>query len=357
MDLGHDVVVVGGSAAGLSAALTLARVRRSVLVLDGGRPRNAPAGHVHGFLTRDGMPPAELVAAGRAEVTGYGGTVQDADVVSIRRLDGPAIGFEVDLDDGSSVRARRVLVATGIVDVLPEVPGLAERWGRDVLHCPYCHGWEVRDQAVGILATGPMSVHQALLFRQLTDDVTVFLHAAAELSDEHWEQLAARGIAVVVGEVVGIEVTDDRLAGVRLAGGTVFPVQALVVAPRMVARADLLVGLGVQTADLDMGGHVVGSYVPATDPTGRTEVPGVWVAGNVTDLSAQVVAAAAAGVRAAAGINADLVAEETTAAVAARQAPVDPFSPAMERRVHRAVVGQQRHGVSAFDRPGQVTSR
>ncbi len=345
MRSGHDVVVVGGSAAGLSAALTLARVRRSVLVLDGGRPRNARAGHVHGFLTRDGMPPAELAAAGRAEVAGYGGTVRDADVVAVRRVDGPAIGFEVDLDDGSSVRARRVLFATGIVDELPDVPGLAERWGRDVLHCPYCHGWEVRDQAVGVLAAGPMSVHQALLFRQLTEDVTVFLHTAPDLSDEHWEQLAARGIAVVVGEVVGLEVSGDRLTGVRLAEGTVFPVQALVVAPRMTARAELLDGLGVQTADLDMGGQVVGTFVPAADPMGRTAVPGVWVAGNVTDLSAQVVAAAAGGVRAGAGINADLVAEETRSAVEARLTPPDPFSAEAERQVHRAVVGHRRHGL------------
>ncbi|MEU8038463.1 bifunctional NAD(P)/FAD-dependent oxidoreductase/class I SAM-dependent methyltransferase [Streptosporangium sp. NPDC049078] len=312
----YDVVVVGGGAAGLSGALTLARARRSVLVIDAGRPRNAPASHVHSYLTRDGMPPSELVAAGRAEVTRYGGEIMQGDVVAAERLD--TGGFRVAVDGGISVAADRLLVTTGLVDELPEVPGLRERWGREVLHCPYCHGWEVRDQAIGVLATGPFAVHQALLWRQWSRDVTFFSHTAPEFGAEEYEQLAARDIAVVDGPVTALEVADDRLSGVRLADGRVVPVQALVVTPRFTARSGLLTGLGLETTDQEMGGHVFGSYV-AADPSGATALPGVWVAGNVTALTEQVIGAAAAGGRAAAAINADLIAEETRRAVAARR--------------------------------------
>ncbi|MEV4531293.1 FAD-dependent oxidoreductase [Streptosporangium sp. NPDC049304] len=312
----YDVVVVGGGAAGLSGALTLARARRSVLVIDAGRPRNAPASHVHSYLTRDGTPPSELVAAGRAEVTRYGGEIMRGDVVAAERLD--TGGFRVAVDGGISVVADRLLVTTGLVDELPEVPGLRERWGREVLHCPYCHGWEVRDQAIGVLATGPLAVHQALLWRQWSRDVTFFSHTAPEFGAEESEQLAARDIAVVDGPVTALEVADDRLSGLRLADGRVIPLQALVVTPRFTARSGLLTGLGLETTDQEMGGHVVGSYV-AADPSGATALPGVWVAGNVTALTDQVIGAAAAGGRAGAAINADLVAEETHRAVAARR--------------------------------------
>jgi len=218
-----DVVVAGGGAAGLSAGPTLAQARRSVLVVDAGEPRNAPAAGVHGFLTRDGLPPAELVALAAAEVRRYGGEVV-AGTVGTVTVDPQAqgrTGFVVHLGDGSQVRARRLLVATGLVDVLPDVPGVAERWGRDVVHCPCCHGYEVRDQAVGVLATRPLAVHQTLLFRQWTDDVTLFLHTGPEPTAEEREQLSARGISVVEGEVAALEVTDDRVSGVRLVSGAV----------------------------------------------------------------------------------------------------------------------------------------
>ena len=143
----YDVVVVGGGAAGLNAALVLGRARRRVAVVDAGAPRNAPAAHMQGFLSRDGMSPADLLAAGRAEVTGYGVELVDDQVVAIEA------GFVVRLAGGRVLQARRILLATGVRDELPEIPGVRERWGRDLLHCPYCHGWEVRDQPIGVLGT------------------------------------------------------------------------------------------------------------------------------------------------------------------------------------------------------------
>jgi len=307
---GYDVVVAGGGAAGLNGALLLARSRRRVVVIDAGTPRNAPAEGVHGLLGRDGMPPAELLDRGRAEVRGYGGHVVRGQVDAVTRAGN---GFAVRLADGRTTRARRLLVATGLVDELPDIPGVRERWGRDVLHCPYCHGWEVRDQAIGVLATGPHAVHQALLFRQLSEDVMFFSHTMAPLAGQEAEQLAARGIAVVDGAVAALEITADRLTGVRLSSGTVVSREALTVSPPMTARAGFLAALGLRPAGHPSGR---GDYIPA-DPAGHTEVPGLWVAGNVTDLAAQVGTAAAAGAVAAAAINADLIAEETHDAVAA----------------------------------------
>ena len=314
----YAVVVIGGGAAGLSGALALARARRSVLVVDAGAARNAPAGHVHNYLGREGMPPGDLLTDGRAEVASYGGEVVTGTVSSaqaVEPLGEDAGGFRVELADGRAVLAQRLLVTTGLVDELPDLPGVAERWGRDVLHCPYCHGWEVRDQALGVLATGPMAAHQALLLRQWSSDVTLFLHTAPAPSDEEWEQLAARGIEVVDGEVAALEVTDDRLTGVRLRSGQRFPRQAVVVMPRFTARADVLTTLGLEPTEQQVGGHVIGSSV-AADPAGATAIPGVWVAGNVADLRAGVINAAA-GLNTAVALNADLIAEDTQRAITA----------------------------------------
>jgi thioredoxin reductase len=309
-----DVVVVGGGLAGLAAALTLVRARRSVLVVDAGHPRNAPAAHAHGYLTRDGVPPLELLAIGREEVKGYGVQIVQGTATSLERL--PAGGFRVGLADGTGWDARRVLVTTGLVDELPDLPGLRERWGRDVVHCPYCFGWELRDAPLGVLATGPHAAAQALLWRQWSADVTLLLHTAPRPTDEQMQQLAARGISVVDGQVAALEVTGDRLTGVRLQAGHVINLSALVVGPRFQARHTLLDDLHVTIAEHPLG---IGCQVPA-DATGLTAASGVWVAGNVADVTAGVMQAAASGVTAAVAINADLTAEDTARAVAASRA-------------------------------------
>jgi thioredoxin reductase len=308
-----DVVVVGGGLAGLAAALTLVRARRSVLVVDAGHPRNAPAAHAHGYLTRDGVPPLELLAIGREEVKGYGVQIVQGTATSLERL--PAGGFRVGLADGTGWDARRVLVTTGLVDELPDLPGLRERWGRDVVHCPYCFGWELRDAPLGVLATGPHAAAQALLWRQWSADVTLLLHTAPRPTDEQMQQLA-RGISVVDGQVAALEVTGDRLTGVRLQAGHVINLSALVVGPRFQARHTLLDDLHVTIAEHPLG---IGCQVPA-DATGLTAASGVWVAGNVADVTAGVMQAAASGVTAAVAINADLTAEDTARAVAASRA-------------------------------------
>jgi thioredoxin reductase len=308
MDHEYDVVVVGGGAAGLSGAVALLRSRRRVLVIDAGQPRNAPADGVHNFLTRDGLPPLELVAIGREEVRSYGGEVRSGRVVGAVSV---GDGFEVHLEGGERVSARRLLVTTGLVDELPEVPGVRDRWGHQVLHCPYCHGWEVRDQRIGVLASGPNAVHQALLFSRLSEQVVLLAHTAPPAPEDR-AKLAAVGVRVQEGEVVALEGPPDGLEGARLADGTSVPLDALVVAPRMTARSAVLDSLGLAPEEHPSG---LGEQYPSA-ATGRTEVPGVWVAGNVADVGAQVMGAAAAGLMAGAAINADLIEADVQAVVA-----------------------------------------
>jgi thioredoxin reductase len=338
----YDVLVVGGGAAGLSAALTLARARRRVLVVHDGTPRNKPAAHMHAYLGLDGLPPGELLTRGRAEVEGYGGEVVEDRVADARR-DGAL--FRAELAGGRVVHARRVLVATGLSDTLPAVDGVAERWGRDVLHCPFCHGWEVRDRAVAIIGSGPFGVHQAQMWRQWTADVTLLLHTGEEPTEAEWEQLAALGVRVVDGTVAGLVVVDDALRGVRLASGVQLPCDAVVVATGMAARLDGLAGLGLTVEPLLMNGRVVGSRVVA-GPDGETEVPGVRVVGNAADLRAQVVVAAAGGLSAAATLVAELGAEDTRAAVDRYRAEQSaPFSARAERELAGRLAGDGRHGL------------
>ncbi|WP_404380441.1 NAD(P)/FAD-dependent oxidoreductase [Knoellia locipacati] len=300
-----DVVVIGGGAAGLSAALVLSRAGRKVLVIDSGTPRNAPAAHMQGYLSRDGMPPGELVEAGRKEVAGYGGQLRDGVVTGV--VPCGKTGFWVLLEDGTRVLARRLLVATGLRDELPAIPGLADRWARDVLHCPYCHGWEVRDRRLGVLWNGPETVRYTQIVRQWADDVVLFVPANT-LTTLNRSQLVARAIGMVEGEVAEIQVEDDRLTAVRLTDARSVARDALFVPPRFLPNNELLLGLG---ADMDAQGFVVtGAY-------GATSVSGLWVAGNITNPRAQVITAAGEGSAAGIAINADLVDEDVQEAVRA----------------------------------------
>jgi thioredoxin reductase len=300
----YDVVVIGGGAAGLSAALVLSRARRRVLVVDAGAPRNAPAAHMHGYLSRDGVPPVDLLAAGRREVTSYGGGVVDGTVEGIG-LDG-AGGFRILVTSGQPISARRLLLTTGLRDELPDIPGLRDRWARDVLHCPYCHGYEVRDRRLGVLGGTPGAVRYAQIVRQWTADLVYFTPPGVLTAAERL-QLIARAIGIVEGNVEQLLIDDDdRLRGVQMDDGDVVPRDALFVLPRFVPNSVLALGLGCQ---IEGDGWVV------VDSTGRTSVPGVWAAGNVVDPRAQVITAAGAGSAAAIAINADLVDDDVRTAL------------------------------------------
>nr|WP_246220763.1 NAD(P)/FAD-dependent oxidoreductase [Phytoactinopolyspora mesophila] len=198
-----------------------------------------------------------------------------------------------------------VVVATGLRDELPDIPGLRERWARDVLHCPYCHGYEVKDEPLGVLGTHPAAVHHALLLRQWSENV-VFMPHTLDLSDDDRERITARGVQIVDGEISRLVTEDDQLCGVELAGGQVVPRSAVFVFPRMVPNDGLLTGVG---CDRDDRGWVT------IDATGRTSVPGVWAVGNVVDPRAQVITAAGNGSAAAIALNHDLLEEEVRQAV------------------------------------------
>ncbi|GAB3401831.1 NAD(P)/FAD-dependent oxidoreductase [Schumannella luteola] len=328
-----DAVVIGGGAAGLNAALMLVRSRRRVLVVDAGAPRNRFADGVHGLIGREGVNPLDLVAQGRTEIESYGGVVRAGGVTAVSGSDGDFVVEAHAVDDAGSadagaasstapirLAARQIVVATGVSDALPDIPGIAEQWGRGVVHCPYCHGWEVRDQRIAVLAEVPAAaVHQAQLFRQLSADVVVLQHSSAPFDEVDARGLAARGIRVVPGEVVelvsdgGADAAspDARVIGARLADGALVSFDALVVASVPVAHLDFLAPLGLRAETHPMGR---GEQLPAT-PFGVTAVPGVWVAGNATDIMAQVGAAASAGAMVGAQVNAALVATEVREAV------------------------------------------
>lgn len=311
-----DVAIVGGGPAGLSAAVTLGRSLRSVVVIDAGEPRNAPADGAHNVLGHEGIAPTALLAAGRAEAAGYGVEFRSGTVIDAARS--PDDGrFTLTSADGTTISARRVLLAAGLVDELPDVAGVAELWGSSVLHCPYCHGFEVRDRRIGVLGTGPMSVHQTLLFRQLSDDVTLFTHTMGEIDAAEREQLSALDVDIVDGVVDHLDIADGTLSGAVLADGRSVGRDALVIAPRFVVRSALYTALGGTLADHPMGGQ----FVP-TGPMGATDVPGVWAAGNIADLAATVAVSMGAGVSAGAAINMDLITEDTRRAVESRRSHI-----------------------------------
>jgi thioredoxin reductase (NADPH) len=305
----HDVVIIGAGAAGLSAGLVLSRAQADVLIVDGGQPRNAPAEQMHGFLTRDGIAPLEFLAAGRSEVTAYGGRSIAASVTNLERRDDGA--FTVTLSDRTIHTARALLVATGLVDELPDIPGIVGRWGTMVHHCPYCHGYEVRGQRIAVIggAQRAMTLKQAGLLRRYSDRVTLITNDM-DLSAGELHRLSAIGIAVVRGTVSQLRGAPDALEAVELRDGSLVDCDAAFIAPRPAPRDGLLTSLG---CEVDPSTGLV-----AVDGFGQTSVPGVWAAGNVVTPTAQVVTAAGAGSAAAIAINGWLLQQDLDAASATR---------------------------------------
>lgn len=354
-----EVAVVGGGVGGLAASIALARSLRSVVVIDGGQPRNAPSAHAHNVIGHEGISPLELVATGRREAEDYGVEIVDDTVVTARSLGQPGNSastqdagtagqhggadatdplFELETSSGRLIRARRLIIATGLSDELPDIPGIAEGWGETVLHCPYCHGYEVRGQNIGIIGTSALSYHQAMMFSQLSDRVTFVRHTAPAPDAEQTKMLEALGIGYVDARVESLsrsaagtvltlhqdsattsatdsttDATTTSAADFAATSATTsatgdalddtLTFDALTVSPYFRANADLFTQLGGTVVDHPSG---MGSTIP-TEMAGQTKVPGVWAIGNSADMSAMVVGSAASGVLAGAHVNADLI--------------------------------------------------
>lgn len=318
-NLDQDVVIVGAGPAGLSAAQMLGRARRRTLVLDSDSPRNRFAEHMHAVVGFDGTSPSELRRRGREEAERYGVAFRSARVASVTEIDG---GLEVVLAGSTErITTRAVLAATGVSDRMPDVPGLAERWGRTVLHCPYCHGWEVRDRRIGVLATSPMSLHQIELVRQWSPEVVAFTAAAGDLGDDVRERLRARGIRTVASPVVAVtgpaEAADDAddaaIGDVVTADGQRVAIDAIFTGGHLEPHDGFLAGLDLARAD-----GPVGSFI-TVDAAGATSHPLVWAAGNVVAPMANVPLSMGAGSMAGAAVNAALVALDAAAAVERRR--------------------------------------
>ncbi len=290
-----DVLIVGAGPAGLNAALVLGRMRRRVLVLDTDAPAHAVSEGVHGFLAQDGTPPGELRRLGREQLVPYT-TVELRAVAarSARRL--PGGGFELDLADGTLVAGRRLVLAHGMRYGLPDLDGAAGLWGTRVFHCPYCHGWEVRDRPLAVYTCGERAVHQVLLLASLSDDVVLLAGAGPALSAEQLEHLDASGIEVRGGEVERVEQDGD---GVRIVfrDGPPLARHALFIQPQLSLASDLAASLG---ADMTDSGSV------GVDPAGQTAITGLYAAGDAGTPVQSVAVAAGSGARAAYAINAEL---------------------------------------------------
>lgn len=295
-----DVVIVGGGTAGLSAALVLGRARRRVLVCSAGPARNAPAHAAHGFFSRDGVPPADLLRAGREQLAPYAtAEVRDLAVCDVT---GTAGRFEVALADGSREQCRRVLFATGVADELPDIPGLRDLWGSGVFHCPYCHGWEVRDEPLAVYGNDAAALHLALLLPQWSPDVVLLTDGRPCFTDEERLRLHRRGVAIYEEPVLRLEGRHGRLDHIVFATGDGITRRGLFLRAPQRQRSDLPARLGCAIVD----GHV------QVDARGQTSVPGIYAAGDMTKTPfQQLIVAAADGALAGAIINGfDLMAEE-----------------------------------------------
>ena len=308
----YDAVVIGAGTAGLSAGLLLGRSRRRVLLLDGGEPRNAPAAGVHGFFTRDGVSPGELLEIGREQLKPYGGVEYRAGRAT--DVSGSYGAFEVGLEGGETVSARKIVLATGVFDELPETPGFRELWGRGVYHCPYCHGWEVRDRPLAVMAAGEEVAERAVLIRNWSRDLVALTDGSA-LGDEARARLVALGVRVREERISRLEGKGDASEGLSrivFEDGTSLEREGLFYGPPQRQRSGLAEALGCEVAAMGPAAEVV----KADRMTGQTSVPGVYAAGDGGAPPQSVANAVASGANAAAFLNHVLCGEDAEAEVA-----------------------------------------
>ncbi|MDC0742090.1 NAD(P)/FAD-dependent oxidoreductase [Polyangium mundeleinium] len=293
-----DVLIVGGGPAGLGAALILGRCRREVLVCDAGTPRNAPARGIHGLLGHDGLPPAELLRRGREEARRYGVTIRDVEVCDVRRCEH---GFEAELADGGRVEARKVVLATGMLDVIPAIEGILTYYGRGVYHCPICDGWECRDQPIGVLGPARRARRAALSLLRWSDDILVFTHGPAALTDDDRRLFEKHRIGLREAPIQRLEGDGEALARVVLSDGEVVPRRAIFLKTGEVPRSDLPTKLGCK---------INGDGTTEAEFHGSTESEGVFVVGDASPRVQLVSVAQAEGAAAAVRINAILQEED-----------------------------------------------
>jgi thioredoxin reductase len=304
MDMDWDCIVVGGGAAGLSAALVLGRARCRTLVVDAGGQSNLSAEGIGGLLGHDGRPPAELYAMGRAELRTYPAVeVREGTVERGELRDG---GFALELAGGGRELTRRVILATGMEYRVPDLPGVAELWGQSAFHCPFCHGWEMRDRALAVLGGGAGGLHRALLLRRWSDDVVLLSDGPAELEPGDLQRLSEAGVEVDERPVTRLVARDGTLAAVEFADGSTRAREGLLVPVTVAQRSDLAAQLGAESAE---PGPVVADAL-VVDGMFRTTAEGVSAAGDASSQMQQVALSIAAGSMAAAGIVQSLMAED-----------------------------------------------
>ena len=300
----HDAIVIGGSFAGLSAAIQIARARRRVCVIDAGNPRNRFSAAAHGFFGQDGNEPRAMIAAARAQVQRYPTVrIVTGAASAARAVDG---GFEVAVQGGETMTGTRLVLAFGVSDLLPELPGLAERWGRSVLHCPYCHGFEYAGGRLGVLHASPMSAHQALLIAEW-GPTTLYLNGAAPPDEEAQARLAQRGVKIEPARIEALHGENGSLSSLLLEDRRSAPIDALYVAPRACLNSPIAEQLGCTLDDGPFG------PVIRTDERKQTTIPGVYAAGDIARAPHNASWAAADGVTAGVFLHQSLVFEPLAA--------------------------------------------
>ena len=290
-----DAVIIGGGPAGLSAALTLARAGRRTALVDSGEYRNEPATNAHGILTRDGTSPEDLRRLGREEVTGYGGHLIKGRVTDAAREDGV---FRLEMEGAAALSARVLIIATGVVDELPDIPGVREAWGVGVVHCPYCHGAEHRGEPTVIFGRGESTYHLGRLLRGWTDDITVVTNGPEDLDDEMERQLESEGTAIIRSRVARLRVSGADVEAIEFESGQVLECRVVYLQPAQRFASPIAQQLGARVND---EGRI------EADPDGRTGVPGLFVAGDIVNRAQQVATAVGGGVWAGIAANHDLV--------------------------------------------------
>ena len=297
--INFDVIIIGGSYSGLSAAMALGRALRKVLIIDNGKPCNRTAPHSHNFLTQDGQAPAQIAAKAKAQLTKYV-TVQFHDGLAIKAQKTNK-GFTIQTEEGQAFSTKKLLFATGVKDIMPPIKGFAECWGISVIHCPYCHGYEVRNESTGIIANGEAAFHYGWLISNWTKDLTIFTNGKSTLTDEQNKKLKANRITVIQTEITELKHLNGQLEQVVLKNGKSIALRAIYSSPEFEQHSKLPQELGCEITE---AGHI------NITPFQQTTVEGVYAAGDNSTMMRSVSAAVASGTTAGAVINNELTLAE-----------------------------------------------